>query len=279
MKCNLLVPGFAKCATSSLHKYLDLHPEICMSSRKEPHYFSLKAVYEKGASWHDSLFDHADENSKFFGESSTSYSTWEPALVRIKKELIRPRIILILRDPLERLLSHYRWMYAIGFENEKLPKALKVEAGSPVDIEISRGGCYPWYFRKSKYSYFVPLIEIIFGEENVLLIRTEDLAQKPSKVMDYCFNFLQVDAFDIGESRMEFNKTANKRVQNGASIVSLHDKLPSRFRHMIKPYYGKLLTLLGKRKRVAPEPSDVFLDDLRALLEDDFKEYSRATAL
>lgn len=79
MKCNLVVAGFAKCGTTSLHKYLDLHPRICMSSRKEPHYFSLKAAYAKGSGWYDSLFDHSTAESTLFGESSTSYSTWEPA--------------------------------------------------------------------------------------------------------------------------------------------------------------------------------------------------------
>jgi hypothetical protein len=209
MKCNLVVAGFGKSGTSSLHQYLDLHPDIRMSSEKEPHFFSKSKKRARGEEWYDSLFDGARDET-VFGESSTTYSAWEPALVRIKQELSDPKIILLLRDPLERLLSHYRWMVAIGLEKLPLAQALEAEKRSPVSPEIHRRGCYPWYRRGSHYSHFVPLIQMIFGPEKVLLIRTEDLARNPRALLDECFRFLELRPFDIGTTEIHSNETANK---------------------------------------------------------------------
>lgn len=279
MKVNLLVPGFAKSGTSSLHQYLDLHPEVCMSSRKEPHYFSLPESYGRGVAWYESLFDHADPRARVFGESSTSYSTWEPALVRIRQQLGHPKMILILRDPLDRLLSHYRWMYAIGLENLSLSKALKAESRMRYDVDFHRRGCYPWYFKKSQYSYYVPLIQFLFGRDNLLLIRTEDLAQDPRRVLDVCFDFLGVEPFDIGSIRVETNRTDDQRALWAGGLVTLQGKLPGRIKRRIKPLIRRTIAMMGSRKRVAPEPDPALLRNLRIRLEKDFEEYQKIPSL
>ena len=83
-KCNLVVPGFAKSGTSSLHDYLNLHPDICMSSPKECHFFAINNKYENGCEFHNKIFSYSSDKALFYGESSTIHSLWEPALKRIK---------------------------------------------------------------------------------------------------------------------------------------------------------------------------------------------------
>jgi hypothetical protein len=262
MKCNLVVAGFAKCGTSSLHEYLDLHPQVCMSSTKEPHYFSKKDIYEKGPEWHDSLFVHAAKDVSVFGESSTSYSVWEPALVRIKQDLSNPKLILIMRDPLERMLSHYRWMQAQGLEKLCLEKALDAEEILPVSPEIHRIGCYPWYRRASHYSYFIPLIQIIFGEENVLLLKSKDLADTPAESMKQCFSFLGLEPFDFGDLNIRANETSSKRARRGTGLGWAYKFLPSSLKQNIAPLREMILKMLGTKKITASEPSPELLDKL-----------------
>jgi len=270
MKCNLIVAGFAKCGTSSLHEYLDLHPQVCMSSEKEPHYFSVTKKRERGLDWYNSLFENADEQVSVFGESSTSYAVWEPSLVRIRQEVENPKMILILRDPLERLLSHYRWMYALGKEKLSLDAALRAEERSVVSPDVHRGGCYPWYRRTSNYSYFIPLTEMIFGRENVLLLKSEELARSPQEVLDRCFDFLNLQPFTLN-NQIRSNATVDKRVGRFSALSRVLQPMPGIVKEPLKQLRD--IVGLGARKRVAPMPSETTLSHLRAELELDFQKY------
>lgn len=269
MKCNLIVPGFAKCGTSSLHEYLNLHPQICMSSSKEPHYFSFKERMDYGASWHDGLFKDATVQTKVFGESSTTYSVWEPALVRIKQEIENPKVIILLREPLERLMSHYRWMYALGLEYDSLSRALKRERNAPVHPDFNRSGCYPWYRRCSNYAHFIPLMQFVFGTENVLIIKTEELSQEPRVTLGRCFEFLDLEAFDIGPGEMRTNETASKEVPWGMALSRYYHLLPQGLRGRLASPKDSLIKLLGKRKLVAPTPSAETIQLLEGKLRED----------
>ena len=273
MKCNLIVAGFAKCGTSSLHEYLDMHPQVCMSKYKEPHFFSKKEIWNHGKEWHDMLFENTEEDTTVFGESSTSYAVWEPALVRIKQELDDPKIILILREPISRLLSHYRWMYALGHERLSLGAAIKREQSAVVSPEVSCEGCYPWYRRTSNYSYFVPLAEMIFGKDRVLIIKTQELAEDPQGVLNRCFRFLDLDDFNLESVEVRSNRTEDKTVKRGGALRGVCTNLPVTVKSMLRPVVRTMDSLFGDKKLVALEPSMEELRELECLLEDDIKYY------
>ena len=73
MKVNLFIVGAPKAGTTSLHHYLKEIPEILMSKRKEPDFFSLDQNYTKGIEWYESLFEEAKPH-QICGEASTTYS-------------------------------------------------------------------------------------------------------------------------------------------------------------------------------------------------------------
>ena len=111
---NLFIVGAMKSGTSSLHNYLATHPEIYMSEFKEPQYFAdlgkdISRNQFPTEEAYLSLFKNAG-NAKIIGESSTNYSkipefTGVPQ--RIKAFSPEAKIIYIMRDPIERALSHY----------------------------------------------------------------------------------------------------------------------------------------------------------------------------
>ncbi|HEY9134269.1 MAG TPA: hypothetical protein VIM85_00570, partial [Pseudomonadales bacterium] len=78
---NLFIPGSAKSGTSSLHEYLNQHPDISMSSEKEPHFFCIKRN-KKEAFEYEKLFEN---EKKYRGESSTGYMVFHGVPERIKK--------------------------------------------------------------------------------------------------------------------------------------------------------------------------------------------------
>lgn len=241
-----------------------------MSSVKEPHYFSVASRMARGAAWYDSLFEDAGPKVKIFGESSTSYSVWEPSLVRIRNSLQNPRIIVIMRHPLERLLSHYRWMYALGFENRNLKKALVNEANSVVSPERHINGCYPWYRRCSHYSYFVPLMQMVFEPENVLLLRSSTLLDSPNEALRKCFEFLGVAPFNV-QCEIRTNATDEKVVAKYKGLRRVVRRLPSFVHAPIKLMESHFN--IGPRRLIAPVPTESFLESLSLDLAEDIEYY------
>ena len=140
MKPNYLVIGASKCATSSLCYLLGCHPDVFMTTPKEPHFFSYSEVWAKGWDWYELLFSGAEEK-KAVGEGSTTYTMkgrYPDAAPRIACCLPEARLIYIVRDPLARMESH--WMHLRAREGrEELPFGLAVRRN-------------PWYIDTSLYN-------------------------------------------------------------------------------------------------------------------------------
>jgi hypothetical protein len=106
MKVDFIIVGTQKGGTTALQKFLSLHPEIFMSSRKELHFF------DKGdfCGWIDSEKSFEDyhlnfcpsSNHKIVGEATPSYMYWEKAPIRIQKYNAQMKMIFILRNPIVR---------------------------------------------------------------------------------------------------------------------------------------------------------------------------------
>ena len=87
-----------------------------MSKVKEPHYFSVENNWKLGSDFHNSLFESAGKNDvAYYGESSTTYCVSEVALKRIHEQLVETKIIFIVRDPVERVVSHNSCLYFVDF--------------------------------------------------------------------------------------------------------------------------------------------------------------------
>ena len=273
MKCNLILAGFAKCGTSSLHEYLNLHPKISMSTKKEPHFFSKTKIWERGVDWHDSLFSQDKTEAVFFGESSTSYSVWEPALLRIKKYIPDAKIVLLLRHPVERLLSHYRWMYAEGNENLILEKALKLEEKSTVSPDVHRNGCYPWYLRTSRYSYFVPYVRGLFGENNVLTLSSDLLSSERQQAIDQCCSFLEIEPIDLKDIEIFNNRTLKTISRNWRLPDRINQLIPRSVRVALSPVKRSSLKALRLDQREVPEISQSTIVELNSILAEEVSFY------
>lgn len=190
--CNLIIPGFPKSGTSSLHDYLKQHPDICMSNPKEPHYFARSDKWSLGVDYHNSLFKHCGAGCRYYGESSTIYCVSDIAKKRIKDCLLKPKIIFLLRDPVERLISHYRWLYKLGLENRVLLEAIEAN-GYTFHPDEHLHGNYTGYLEFSSYSKYIPIWMSTFGKNNVYVITSKDLRNDPLLTMNRCFDFLGID--------------------------------------------------------------------------------------
>lgn len=108
---NFLICGAPKAGTTSLYEYLAQHPEICMSNPKETDYFQHN--YDKGIDWYASCFAHY-QGEKVVGEASPGNMIHPLAPKRIKELIPNAKIIMILRDPIDRVFSQFLYSITRG---------------------------------------------------------------------------------------------------------------------------------------------------------------------
>jgi len=246
--CNLIVPGAAKSGTSTLHALLDQHPDICMSRAKEPHYFSKDQNYRLGPAKHNAIFDCESKTAaQYYGESSTGYLPWPKAIERIRADLADPMIIIILRHPVERAFSHYRWRYRLGLEKRPLLPALKHDGDDYDPARPDRYG-YMSYLQFSRYSVFCPLWIETFGADKVKLVPFERLASDPRGLMKELFRFLDLSDIDL-DPKLRVN-TTEKLQRKQLRRHPLSFILPQRIRRSAP--FQKVKQRIGKR--LAPVP-------------------------
>jgi hypothetical protein len=185
---NLFLVGVLKGGTSTLWAYLDQHPDIFMSRVKEPHFFTAadpsRTPPVKDQRAYLNLFAGAHEPIR--GEASASYFTDLASPTAIRRANPDARILVILRDPVERAYSHYLDMVGFGEESRSFTEAVEAElAGERPDRTepyVNRG------------FYAEPLGRYLqtFGD-NVHVLFLETMASDPESELRGVFEFLQVD--------------------------------------------------------------------------------------
>lgn len=121
---NFIIIGAMKCGTTSLHFYLNQHPQIFMSQKKELNFFSR--YWDFGVDWYSSKFPNKE--NMICGEASPSYSkfqVWPNVPQRIHAIIPHAKIIYLVRNPIERIRSQYVHFYSSDKENRSLELAIK----------------------------------------------------------------------------------------------------------------------------------------------------------
>ena len=242
---NLLIPGAGKSGTTSLHGYLNLHPEIFMSEWKEPHFFSNPEHFEKGLDEYAKLF--ADANGAHVrGESSTSYFQHPHVVERIGASLPQCRFIFVLRNPIDRAESHFRWMASIGLEDRPLREALLADFDqSPRFSDRIGGSKFRFYVDASRYGTYLHRYLDKFDREDMLVLTGEELFCDRTGTLDKCARFLGLDPFpEVPELRL--NQTSGDEAEAPASTERLTQADRAWLREVFTPEVAELRTLVGQ---------------------------------
>jgi len=226
--CNLIIPGAPKSGTGSLHSALAKHPQICGSEPKEPQFFSFEERFSLGAKEHNKLF-FPKPNVDYYCEGSQCYFAHPQAVERIRDFLECPKIIILLREPIERLISQYTWNYKRGTETSTIEDAIRYRGESNEYIYDDRINSYRevgGYLSFSRYSKWLPLWQKEFGKENVLVLKFEDFKIDQPRVLSKCFSFLGLDEQSFAQQHA-VNKTKDtKAVVFSPALLRLSGLLP-----------------------------------------------------
>ena len=221
---TFLCVGAQKAGTTTLHSLLGLHSKIFLPSRKEIHYFSLH--YKMGLKWYSDFFSSAKDN-QLRGEITPYYLFHPYVAERIAQDLGPVRIIILLRDPVARTLSHYSHACRLGFEDLSLEQALNAEssrlAGADSVLKAIDGRHQQHqecsYLSRSLYRDQVERYWKWFGRSNVLVIPSEFMFNSPWGCVEKIFAFLGLPSCDMpGERALNIHN--NKGIDSTHNIDS-----------------------------------------------------------
>lgn len=202
---HFIIIGVQKGGTNSLYNYLCQHSQILAASQKEIHFFTLN--YDKGLDWYQTQFPaNADGKLLLTGEGSPYYLFHPLVPQRLYEAFPETKLIVLLRDPVERAISHYYWEVRIGCESLSLEEAIAQE---PQRLQgetekILADGTY-FSFNHQHYSYLARGIYVeqlqhwmkFFSKEQFLILKSEDLYSNSAKIVNQVFDFLGVPHYEL----------------------------------------------------------------------------------
>ena len=201
---NLVVIGVVRSGTTSLYHYLSQHPSIIKSAYDELGYFDSN--YDLGLNWYKSLFPTIfekkkveEKNGKFITYDVTPFYIYnEKVPKRIQKIIPDSKLILILRNPVDRAYSNY----FITKQNKKFEDIIIEEKEILKTIDRKNKEEYYKFVHTSLLSrgFYAEQLEKwfkIFPRNQILIIKSEDFAIQTNKIMNEIFNFLGLENFNI----------------------------------------------------------------------------------
>jgi hypothetical protein len=198
---DFFVVGAAKSGTTALWKYFQKHPEIFVTdsiSNKELGYYSNQYGI-KSKKKYLSYFCEAKPN-QMIGEVCHVYLTSEESAEWIKKDVPGAKIIIMLRNPVERAYSLYNWMAMHGYESEKsFEKALIQEDELLLGTKSKSKLLHRFYknylyFNSGLYNLQVMRFYKSFDKKNVLVLEYSDFMKNQSEILKEIFRFLNVNS-------------------------------------------------------------------------------------
>lgn len=212
-RANLFLVGAAKSGTTSLAKYLNLHPKIFVSEPKEPNFFALpegQSIECRGPlpsprlvelllahsinsrDGYEQLFADAGE-AVYRCDASVRYLYDPNSAERLVDAAPDARIVALLREPIDRLHSHYHMNVRFGVEPESLPRAIALE-----DQRYEQEWGWDWhYVRVGLYGQQLQRYYDRFDASQIDVLIYDDFRDHPQRTLDTLYQSLGVDSHEL----------------------------------------------------------------------------------
>ncbi|MBD3311256.1 MAG: hypothetical protein GF349_02010 [Candidatus Magasanikbacteria bacterium] len=216
-KINFIGVGTPRSGTTWISKCLSEHSQICFSKEKETHFFDKDYNFDKGLEYYRSFFENKEkQEGVILGEFTPSYYRDEKCAKRIKTFFPDVKIILCLRNPVDRALSDYRYNKKRG---AKLGQNLLEEPELNLDERVVSDG----FFYNHLEKFLIP-----FNFNNIHIILHKDIKKHPDKVLRKLYDFLGVNNDFIPSSlhqRVNTTEGTNYRYPAINRIINYRKKL------------------------------------------------------
>lgn len=249
-----LIIGTQKGGTTSLYEYLVTHPDVGGASRKEVHFFDLK--WEKGVDWYRAHFPTAlqaqarerETGRPFHVLEGTPYYMFHPAAPeRVRQVLPQVRLMAVLRNPVDRALSHYHHERRARREPLSFEEAVEQETerllGTDGDLETADETArkHHWrhaYLARGRYAEQLERWLRVFPREQLLILNSERFYADTAGEMERVMHWLGVPPIHTA--------TYDRRNAGGA-YGKLDPDTRQRLEAYFAPHNERLFDLLGER--------------------------------
>lgn len=269
---NLVIAGVPRASTTSLFTYLSLHPDVSVSSNKETNFFLPEMFGEdrQPLGQYRNYFKQCDSRSRYWVEASPRYFYGKGVLAsRIQSELDSPRIIVILRDPVDRLYSffnHRKKMGKIDWEvsfNDHVEAALQFynesvvpqlgDGVNPALLDVHDSGLV-----HGLYAHYISSWYEVFAE-NFRIFFYEELASDPKTFVTEVFDWLELDTTPVEDMELS---AVNKSVEYKNRVLVdvgrfVNERILAKLGVLHKPIRNLLLHLNDSLNTTTEEPRGI----------------------
>ncbi len=191
-RLDFIVAGAQKSGTTALHYFLKEHRQIALPDRQELHFFDNEEIFS-GPVNYQLLHRHFRPAARTTtaGEVTPSYLYWKPAMERIWNYNPQIKLIILLRNPIERAFAHWNMQRFKDRESLAFLDALKEEPrriAEPLTIESRRFA----YVDRGFYSEQLERVFQFFSQEQVRIVKFEDFRDRKQATLNGIFEFLRV---------------------------------------------------------------------------------------
>jgi hypothetical protein len=252
LRPNYLVIGAQKAGTTSLHAYLAAHPAVLPASIKEVQYFSK--FYDQGEDWYLAYFPLAARGRlaqlrsgarPAVGEASATYLFHPRAAERVHSFDPAMRLIVALRDPVDRAHSHYQMEYRWGRETLPFEQALEREQ-AVLGPELERiladpgydspDGLNCSYVARGRYAEQIERWLRYFSREQLLIVTSDELLEDPAGVMTRVARFLGIPEW----------RARSYPLRGVREYATMLPETRDRLARIFEPHNRRLEELLGR---------------------------------
>jgi hypothetical protein len=248
---DFVIIGAQRCGTTSLYNYVADHPEVASAFMKETHFFDLH--FAQGSGWYRAHFPTAVHRLAVqrllrrrlvVGEATPYYLFYPHAARRVREAVPNAKLIVLLRNPIDRAYSHFHHEVSMGVEKASFEEAIaREEAVLPEETARVLADERYRSFAHFHYSYaarglYADQLELwarLFGRDQLLTIKSEDFYADPATVVEQVFRFLDLPAWTSGTYRK----------YNLAQYANMEQATRERLDAFFRPHNQKLYDLLG----------------------------------
>lgn len=280
MKPNFMLLGAAKCGTTSLYHVLRQHPQIYLSEPKEPRFFELE--YAEGMDYYWTKYFGGWDGEPVVGDASPRNLFLPYIPSRIRAELPEAKLLVILRDPVQRAFSAWWMGHSLGVEPLSFAAAIQanweqIQSGFSFDgpegearWSMARhwGGAYRtvrfrWYLDMGYYAEQLERYFSFFPQEQLMVIFLRDFSSQPDVLLPELWDFLGVPEMDF--SQIDLSPKMVATPQFGVSLLRIAQALNIQrlIPKHVRLFLAKALGKLGRKPTMGSETREWLVDHYR----------------
>jgi hypothetical protein len=226
-----VIIGAQRCGTTWTYSQLAAHPSVRPAWRKEVHFFDQPRNFARGLSWYRAHFPRVGPG-RLTGEATPRYLYAPAAARRLVSVLPDARLIALLRNPVDRAYSHYQFAVKYGRERRSFGAALDGQLDGGDTAGLQSGGPY---LARGRYAEQLARVFSLVSRGQVLVVRSEDLWERPVEGFGELFRFLGLSPTSI-----------NGRPDDTGRYNPMPEALRARLVEYFRPHNERLYALLGR---------------------------------